>query len=335
MKTLLKIFFTICILQFAVCISAFSQNLVPNPSFEEYYFCPEADGETGYAVGWNTNINSADYFNACCQDPLQVSVPQNAWGYQFPPDTSCNAYAGFFAYGEISPNSVEFIGRQLSSPLIIGQKYFVSFKVSLTYDGNFTNCGVDKLGILFTNVFYGDTFIVSSPPPVLNNFDHVHINMVIVDTANWTTVSGSFIADSSYQYFLIGHFFDTANTNYICFNSNSKVAYYYLDDICVSTDSLVCNEYIFHCNSNSSKNNIVNDSIKIYPNPVKNKLFIENINSKEFIYIIYNSFGEEIKYGSTSHSNIEIDLSNFSPDIYFIQCFINNNSLTKKFILIN
>ena len=81
MKTLIKIFFTVFILQFTVCISAFAQNLVPNPSFEDYCSCPDNSGQVYRAIGWTSFGNSSDYFN-CCAPPGAQSVPLNPSGYQ-------------------------------------------------------------------------------------------------------------------------------------------------------------------------------------------------------------------------------------------------------------
>jgi hypothetical protein len=166
-----------------------AQNLVPNPSFEIFDTCPDAYNEVNRAQGWRSFGNTPDYFNSCDSDSTFniVGVPQNGLGYQFA--ATGNAYCGLYTY-YTSPNTYrEYIGSQLTDTLKINHKYFVSFKVSATFYVAYW-CFSDKVGILFSTVAY------SAPsPPALNNFAHIYSHSIISDTMNWTTVSGSFIAD--------------------------------------------------------------------------------------------------------------------------------------------
>src|SRR5690606_31382855 len=83
------------------------QNLVPNPSFEQYNACPNGISSLMYDPGytsfptakyWGNALQqgSADYFNACAPKNTYVSVPWNGFGYQTP--RSGNAYAGIIAW---------------------------------------------------------------------------------------------------------------------------------------------------------------------------------------------------------------------------------------------
>ena len=210
-------------------------NLVPNPSFEVLDSCPTSSALSHWANGWVTNINSTDYFHACTNPNNQIGVPANALGYQCP--STGRAYCGLLVYNEPFPDGVEFIGRELSIPLTTNEKYYFSCKLSLS-GGIGINCGIDKFGVLFTNVNYGfSSFAASS---LANNTAHYFDANIITDTAGWITIFGSFIADSNYSYMLIGNFFDTTTTNTACFDSNTQRAYYYIDDVCVSVDSLTC-----------------------------------------------------------------------------------------------
>ncbi|MFH2094810.1 MAG: hypothetical protein ABIJ16_03840, partial [Bacteroidota bacterium] len=191
---------------FVICIQLSvinSQNLVPNPSFEDTVACPNFTNEVSKAIGWNNNSNGTpDYFHVCSQ--YSVSVPNNVLGYQYPMDS--NAYCGLYTYTWVSLNQREYIGRQISSPLIIGQKYYCSFCVSLASIDSSTstscNCASNNLGLLFTTTPYN--YDIWNPTSI-RNFAHINSNSIISDTLNWTTISGSFIADSSYQYFTIGN----------------------------------------------------------------------------------------------------------------------------------
>lgn len=310
-----------------------AQNLVPNPSFEDTIACPNFLGQTNLATGWNININTADYLNSCANSASCVSVPLNCLGFQYPSSFSCNAYCGLITYVQVNPGSGEFLGRQLSSPLIPSQKYYVSLKVNLS-NAPAVNCGMDKLGVKFTNVDYGDTTIFF--PDFVNNSAHIYSTTIITDTLNWTVISGSFIADSSYQYILIGHFFDNNHTNYTCFNSNSKFSYYFIDDICVSSDSLDCYLYTSNCNPEGFEDILQISEIDIYPNPAKNEIKI-NLPYKDenSVLRIYNLFGAvERQYKLKSLQNI-LSLGSMNPGVYITEIYFANQLNKKKIIILN
>lgn len=231
---------TIAIVQY----EAVAQNLVLNPSFEAHSCCPSSFGPNSCATHWTTNMNSWDYFHAC--NGTVVSVPNNFAGHQWA--ASGVAYAGFIAWGRPPSDPlphfpIELIGGSLSQPLEIGTTYHVSFKVSLA-SSELRCCFADKLGILFTNASYGSlNYSQSGRPPIVQDFAHVHSNSVVLDSVNWTTIEGSFIADSAYTHFLIGRFFTEEPDADPCWCTEISVndhAYYYLDDVCVSSASHDC-----------------------------------------------------------------------------------------------
>ncbi len=203
------------------------ENLVPNPSFEEYSDCPTSHSQINKAVGWDTHLHSEEFYHSCASF---YTIPQNPLGNQCP--VTGIGYSGLIAYNPLGVLQESF-GRQLSNSIQIGQKYYVSMKVSLA---EWSGSASDKLGILFSTINYNDTM-----PPPINNFAHIYTEFIISDTLEWTTISGVFIADSAYQYISIGTFFDDANIDTIVFNPNKDgTTYYFIDDICVSTDSIVC-----------------------------------------------------------------------------------------------
>ena len=86
-----------------VISKGFSQNLVPNPSFENISNCPSGNSEIYQAVPWDRppgSITSPDLFNACntagvgCSD---VNVPDNftgSAGWRIPTCTSKKILSG-------------------------------------------------------------------------------------------------------------------------------------------------------------------------------------------------------------------------------------------------
>ena len=154
---------------------------------------------------------------------------------------NCSAYAALIVWGA-SGNDREHIGIQLTQPLVIGQKYFLSFYTVMTesyYSGTYFGMPSNNIGLRLSTVEYNP----SSPAPI-DNFAHLNSSTVITDSVNWIRISGSVIADSAYKYVILGNFFDDTNTDtmqYSCGTCLNVQSYYLFDDVCVSTDSLLCN----------------------------------------------------------------------------------------------
>ena len=217
-----------------------AQNLVPNPSFEQTDTCPYS---IGFNLGdrplyWNRWDQSPDYFHACADtingvDTL-VGVPWNGFTWQYAHDG--DAYVGMscFEPGDFR----ELVGAPLIEPLVVGQTYYVSYWVNLATEGSYwvTRWACNNQGVHFTmdeHIWSGQTG--SGPEFAPRNYAHVNNPTIITDTANWTLVSGSFVADSAYQYIVLGNFFNDALTDTLHFITGPSAAAYYLyDAICVS-----------------------------------------------------------------------------------------------------
>ena len=184
-------------------ITAQTQNLVPNPSFEDTIYCPYV-GEMDAVKDWHSYSASPDYYNICAD--FQFGVPLNAWGYQLPAEG--DAYCGMLIYNNYAfppdPDTLfrKMLGTELVVPLIINKKYYVSLKASLS-SPDF--CASNNIGVLFSTVPHVDTEQINSTWD-LQNFAHINSQSIVTDTLNWTNVSGSFIADSAYRYIVIGNF---------------------------------------------------------------------------------------------------------------------------------
>jgi type IX secretion system substrate protein len=300
-----------------------AQNLVPNPSFENYTSCPNGPAQLSYTGNWTFVGASTDFYNACSPQG-NMSVPSNIYGYQDGYDS--NGYIGMITYavGDYQDESTyrEPAGTYLTQPLIIGQKYYLSFKAALTIN-NFESGGAcNKLGAKLSTVAYSN----SNPAPV-DNFAQVYTDSIITDSVNWTTISGSFIADSAYSFISIGNFFDSTNIQYIDFNGlwYTESAYYYIDDVRLSTDS----NFVLSVNQ---KNNINLTPFSIYPNPATNFVNIIFEDNKVHTVVIYNSVGEVVLTKSVTQQS-SINTSSLAQGIYYIQTSTNNNFISKKLII--
>jgi hypothetical protein len=324
------IFITVLLITF---ITAHAQNLVPNPSFEEYYVCPDTNSMTHYSTGWYVMSPTPDYFNTCAT-VYWFSVPYNNAGYQLP-FIEGNAYSGLLTYlkgiGSDYLNYREYFGIKLLDSLSIGQTYYINFKVSLA---NYSNCISNKLGALFlTNFEYTYQYYPMTP----QNFSHFYIDSMVTDTSKWVTLSGSFIADSVYKYVVFGNFFDDMNTDTIILSQMNTVftytpsygCYYYIDNICISTVPNYCDNFIY-----TSNQLITEEEISIYPNPANKELFIRKPELYKQIKItIYNAYGNTIKKQNLQNGTSSVDISDLSSGIYIIQILTEQKSYIKKFIV--
>jgi hypothetical protein len=298
--------------------SLFAQtNLVPNPSFETHSSCPTTLDQLSLASGWSSYCTSPDYYDSCGNG--FVSVPSNSTGYQLAATGS--AYTGFIAYDK-NGFVREIIGRQLSQTLVVNQKYFISFKVSLAeFTPSFPQfIPCNKIGIKFSTV----AFSTSSCAPV-NNFAHVFTDSIIKDTLNWTSVKGSFIADSAYQYLMIGNFFDDSQTDTLD-SPNGIKGYYFLDDVCVSTDSLQC------ANSNGVPELSSPNGFVIFPNPTSEELNISSPVPSESKVVLFDLLGNKT-FEMTFRKYIEINVSRFNSGLYLISIWSQDKNFTKRIII--
>ncbi len=298
-----------------ICGNCIGQNLVPNPSFEDTIACPTGVSIptldfTTYARGWSTALNTPDYYNSC--SPNQNSVPNNTAGH-FPAATG-NAYCGMFVCwpGTLSPPEYhEMIDAQLLSPLIIGQKYFVSVKALCSAQSSSPwRKACNKLGVLFSTVPYS-----FSTPVGFHNFSHIYADSIIKDTINWTLINGSFIADSSYSYIILGNFFDEFHTNVLNYglSSNLAGAYYFFDDICVSKDSLTCNPFTEGLNYLTYVEEII-----LSPNPFQDKINITS-NLNEVIIVTFYDVTARKLFSSSFTNSTTLQTEQLSKGIYIYE----------------
>lgn len=224
-----------------------AQNLVPNPSFEDYIDCPASLSLIHFpswaattVTEWSKPTNAtSDYYNECVGDyggGWLVSIPQNFAGYQYARTGS--AYAGFIAlqYPFVDPADYrEYIQAQLLSPLIAGNEYYVSFYLSLAEGTLLINrpLAVDQIGACFAidmeENFFSTDALTDRVPQVFSP-----LGTALNDTLNWMQVSGTFIAEGGEEWIIIGSFTPKDDINlYSVGEVASNTPYYFIDDVSV------------------------------------------------------------------------------------------------------
>ena len=227
------------------CLSAHGQapdNMVFNPSFEQYVRCPERVDALGVMTEveawWQPTGGSSDYFNVC--GGRESAVPRNKMGYQVA--HTGNAYCGIYCSQE---SYREYLQTELKEPLVAGRRYRVSYWVSLADKAPHA---VASLGALLSATRLEDTSYNILMRREYRDFDYgrqiiatpyepqVECGSVLADTKTWCEVSGEFVATGGERFLTIGNFrpfnqsmvIETGNANAVL-----PGAYYYIDDVSV------------------------------------------------------------------------------------------------------
>ena len=233
-----------CCLLLLALLRCEAQNLVPNHSFEERDSCLEVNMAytlgTG-PLGWFSAGGTGDYFMSCIPYGGFNGVPLSSAAFQDPQQGE--AYVGLVTYQQ-SPDVREYFMIELTQTMMIGQTYYASFYANAAWNGNLPYpplyLASSHIGMLFTTAPL--VWSSNDPWPTGGNFAPVYHPWLITDTVGWTLVSGNFVADSAYQYLMIGNHFDNTMTDTLHFAEfpwNPR-AYTLIDNVCVSTDPMGC-----------------------------------------------------------------------------------------------
>jgi gliding motility-associated-like protein len=215
--------------------SSNSQNLCPNPGFEQLSGCPTGNGEIHLAFPWIAMGDTADLFSFChvngappgCDD---VGVPFNFAGYSQAHGGS--TYAGIVTKG--SPGIYRtYIQAPLTSPMTASSLYKaeVFFKRS-----SYSKYATNRLGLVFSTSALSQTGNQNIPLT-----PHGELKNVVADTGSWTKLTAFYEAAGGESYITIGNFRSDNNTTAFnftnpvpsCLALNSQ-AYYYIDDVLVT-----------------------------------------------------------------------------------------------------
>lgn len=292
-------------------------NLIPNPSFEDTVGCPAGLADISKAAFWTAPTEgSPDFFYSC--NGGSAGVPNNLFGNQNA--FSGNAYVGIAVYDTWATWSYrEYIQVQLNQTLSSGQEYWVTFYVNLSDSSFFA---IREIGAYFSN-----TLINSSMDTTLSVVPQIEFtDSVVTDKNGWVKITGSFTATGNENYMIIGNFNRSQNTSALATNGNQNYSYYYIDDVCVSSDSLTCSQSV------GINNSLLNEfNFDLYPNPTENFVYIKNNSKTDFRIEVYNSLGQLLtKKKKTEYDELKLDLSEFADGVLFIKVISSNSQTVYK-----
>jgi len=227
MKTIFVIFLALYAFQIN-----YTQNLIKNPSLENYVSCPTSGGQLFKCINWFGN--SVEFFHSC--SPFNgLKTPENSFGFQVP--KSGEAYGGFHPVIKIQNiyYGSEFAGTKLNEQLT--KKFYCGgYFVALT---NGSTKATDAFQMYFTH----DSLVNSMqwqenrPWPAQITYK----GGFVTDTLDWTKIEGAFLADGNERFVQIGCFLDSLSINGISVPFDSLnlgppfganyLTYYYFDDL--------------------------------------------------------------------------------------------------------
>ncbi len=225
-----------------------AQNLVPNPSFEEYSDCPEDINYNKKKLipeDWfSPTGGTADYYNSCSR--FNVSVPVNLMGSTFA--ANGNAYMGLILlekpdytnFNKKKPyNYREYVSCKLKEPLKKDSLYHIKFKFAVA---DFSTYALNKLGLALSNKL---AYKPSDQPLYLAPALCLKADLDTIEQSIWYTIEKTYLAKGDEKYLTIGNFFNDENTEYIELDYSlvpktrmdrvfeDGYAYYYIDNISI------------------------------------------------------------------------------------------------------
>lgn len=215
--------YTIIGLLVSCFFSSQGQNLVPNPSFEDYEFLPGLMCQSGLDFEraikhWIVpNEASTDLINPRTRSKnLSTCVPRSG-----------KNMAGIVTNGDFW---TEYVGVRLKDSLVVGTEYYVEFWVSMpSFYSKKKPVAMalnDYFGVWFgkRQYHYNKRILTGKPqvPATASSF---------VEPEKWTKVHGTFVAEEPHTYLYLGQFFEQN------MDSEMAIGYLFIDDVYVEAFS--------------------------------------------------------------------------------------------------
>lgn len=296
------------------------QNLIADWSAEDLYQCPDQLGFVeSFLNDWTSLRGSPDYFHSCCE------LPQLCWnnslGYQEP--RTGEGYLGIVTYSMNLPNYSEYAGVNLIEPMEVGASYYVSFHAALAFRPNGGRFATDKLGFLLMT----ENYLNLDGLAPKQNFSHYYSDVVLIDTTNWTKLETTIVADSAYSMIAFGCFFEDDQIEVLMpyGDFTSGVAYYYLDDFCVSQDSTRCETVL-------GIEELISPEVVVFPNPAYDHFIIESTESLVNL-IIFDSSGRQVLSRSMNGDLWALQPIHLSAGIYLLSIETKKGNVQKRLLV--
>jgi hypothetical protein len=291
-------------------------NLVQNGDFELFSICPDNAAQIDRAINWKSASNATpEYYNSCSSN-ADYSVPSNIGGSQNA--RSGSAYAAIITFNTTAPaNGREYIQTKLLQPLIAQKKYIVEFYLSLADYSAFAGNNIGAY--ISTDSIYGNSIIYLPFIPQIIDTN------IMSNKDEWVRIQGDFVASGNEQYLTIGNFSSDLNTNFISDTGSLEMAYYYIDDVSLVLDTT----------TGIKETNSV--EVKVYPNPAKNELYLQVMNTKERVsgtLKLYDVLGNLVMEQSVNTPFTTLNLQAVRAGVYLYSLELNDTFMEHNRIVI-
>lgn len=203
-----------------------SQNLVPNPSFEELN--DTVSGFINSASEFKVKIKNWYVPNSTTPD---VITPEFEEGYIDPPAAHSGSNMIGIQCGRIiieKKNWSECVGVKLKDTLMPNHTYRVVYWIRRSdctpIDGDIDEYMTENFGILFTSdaINTTDPNVLVGPPHIKGD------TQIYITNKKWIKVTNYFTPQKKYNYLYLGQFREKGDDNPYIFNS-----YYVIDDVSI------------------------------------------------------------------------------------------------------
>jgi hypothetical protein len=234
----------------------FAQNLVLNPSLEQYAECPNNYNQINYADFWSAGCEyntSSEYFNMCALNNPN-SIPLITYPLINIKPRTGNGFAGFLLYAKAIINNTilmsevrEDVSGKFKTKLTPNKCYNTSFYIR--FYGYYSYCFSNSINYVNfasnkVSAYISEDSIIYPTAGYTNIYQlHPQINYhgsVLNDTTNWVKIEGNFIAQGNEQFIHIASFVPDDSINlYLLPNLISQIdstfmcSYYLIDDVAV------------------------------------------------------------------------------------------------------
>ncbi len=218
-------------------INADAQNLVPNPSFENYVDFSKFDDLNWHKV---QTTDTPDYFNFSVENPSN-SIYNKYMGNISP--HSGDGFVGIFCYRNSSVRGIKNIREFIENKLITNLEKDSLYKIELSLRLDIeSNLALKNFSVLFSKQSeYQSSNFKPFSQTLLVEFNSVWLD----STSNWVTLQALYKAQGNENYILLGNFKNDVHSQkkHVFYKKERKkrykwdllekelASYYYIDDV--------------------------------------------------------------------------------------------------------
>lgn len=299
-----------------------SQNLVPNPSFENVVYFDSVNNTNWHRVQKN---DTPEYFNFNPNHAHNNIFSEYCGGIK---PKSGEGFVGIFCYRVNQKRNIRNIREFIETPLIavLQKDSLYRIEISLSLDKE-SNCAIKNFGVYFSefSIQTSKNYISLSKKP------QIKFNSTYLDSTNgWITLQAIYKAKGLEKYLTIGNFQtdrttktikmvpDVASEKKLKWNlaKHEKAAYYYIDNVNVIK---VPSIHIFKSTDNHLEEKILDDPIfNVNELKVDSAIVLRNINFEfnkhHLLPISYSELNKLYKL-LVSNPNMRIKLEGHTDNI--------------------